>query len=255
MSSSISTLAGLSSSKRRATGRGWRVVEAQHKVSTAKLTDTAAAQRVLEELIEASKPNVPPECSHLNFLLSTPFRYGAPYPRGSRFRRAGRTLGVFYASENVDTAVAELCFARLLFFADSPDTKWPADAGEFTAFAVEYATANAIDLTRAPFDARADVWMHLTQYDECQELADLARTEGIDLIRYASVRDPQHKLNLALLHCSVFAYAEPVDRQTWRIMFGSNGARALCEMPKGRIDFDRKAFEPDPRIATMIWDR
>jgi hypothetical protein len=255
MSLAISTPGELSFSKRRATGRGWRIVEAQHKISTVKLTDNAAEQSVLESLIEQTKPNVPPECLHLNFLLSTPFRYGAPYPDGSRFRRAGRTPGVFYASENVDTAIAELCFGRLLFFADSPDTNWPADAGEFTAFAVEYATPNAIDLTRAPFDTRTNLWMHLSRYDECQRLADMARQEGIDLIRYASIRDPEHKLNLAILHCSVFARAEPVDRQTWRILFGSNGARALCEMPEETIDFDRKSFEPDPRILNLRWER
>jgi len=255
MSSSISTRDELLFSRRRAVGRGWRVVEAQHKVSTAKLTDTGAEQSVLEDLIEETKPNIPAECKHLNFLLSTPFRYGSPYPNGSRFRKAGHTPGVFYSSENVDTAIAELCFGRLMFFADSSATKWPPDAGEFTAFAVEYATENAIDLTLAPFDNRADVWMDLIHYDKCQEMADVARSNGIDLIRYASVRDPQHKLNLAILDCGAFARSEPVDRQTWRILFGSNGARALCEMPKGTVDFDRNAFLPDPRIVAMQWDR
>ena len=104
MPSNISTPEELSSSARPAAGRCWRVVEAQHVISTAKLTDTAAEQRVLEERIEKSKPQIPPECRHLNFLLSTPFRYGAPYPRGSRFRRAGHTLGVFYGAESADTA-------------------------------------------------------------------------------------------------------------------------------------------------------
>ena len=255
MSSPISTPAGLSSNRRSAVGRGWRIVEAQHVVSTAKLTDSAAEQRLLEELIEETKPNIPLECRHLNFLLATPFRYGAPYPVGSRFRKAGMTPGVFYGAENPDTAIAELCFNRLLFFADSPGTKWPSDAGEFTAFAFEYATANAIDLTRAPFDDLANLWMHLTRYDECQALAELAREGAIDLIRYASVRDPRHKLNLALLDCRVFARAEPVDRQTWRILFGGNGVRALCEMPRETLDFGRDVFLPDPRIAIMQWDR
>jgi hypothetical protein len=162
---------------------------------------------------------------------------------------------VFYAAENVDTAIAEMCFWRLLFYAESPDTKWPGDAGEFTAFSVDYATEKAIDLMLAPFADRAALWMHLTRYDECQELADMARGIGIDLIRYASVRDPQHKPNLALLGCAAFARREPVERQSWRILLGSNGARALCEMPDVSIDFDRGAFLPDPRIETMRWDR
>jgi RES domain len=255
MSSPISTRGELSRSRRRAAGRGWRVVEGQHKVSTAKLTDTRVEQERLEALIEGTKPAIPAECRHLSFLLATPFRYGAPYPRGSRFRRAGYTPGVFYACENVDTAVAEICFGRLLFFADSPDTRWPKEAGEFTAFAAAYATESAIDLTLAPFDDRSAMWMDLTDYTGCQNLAETARESGIDLIRYASVRDPQHKLSLAILHCRVFARAEPVEYQTWRILLGSNGARAICETPREWIDFDRNAFLPDPRIAAMRWDR
>ena len=75
---------------------------------------------MLERLIDRTKPPVPPECRHLDFLLSTPFRYGAVYPTGSRFRRAGMTEGVFYAAETSVTAVAEMTFYRLLFFAESP---------------------------------------------------------------------------------------------------------------------------------------
>jgi len=255
MSSVISTPAELSSNARPATGRSWRIVEAQHRISTAKLTDTELEQNFLEDLIEESKPNIPPECQHLDFLLATPFRYGAPYPKGSRFRKAGQTPGVFYSSENVQTAIAELSFHRLLFFAESPATKWPTNAGEFTAFAVEYAAANSIDLTRAPFDNRTTKWMHPTRYDECQELAELARSAEIEVIKYASVRDPRNRLNTALLTCRAFAQTKPGDRQTWRILLGSNGARALCEMPRETIDFDRTAFHNDPRIKAMRWDR
>src|SRR6202043_3782490 len=108
MSSPISTPAELSSNCHATVGRCWRVVEAQNQISTTKLTDTAAEQHALELLIEETKPPIPPECRHLNFLLSTPFRYGAPYPRGSRFRKAGATSGVFYGSEESHTAIAEL---------------------------------------------------------------------------------------------------------------------------------------------------
>jgi len=62
-------------------------VEAQHIVSTMALVDTIAEQHLLEDLLERSKPLVPPECRDLHDLLAIPFRYGAPYP-------AGRTSGV-----------------------------------------------------------------------------------------------------------------------------------------------------------------
>src|SRR5215467_9034890 len=187
MSSIISTRDELSSNRKRAVGRCWRVVEAQNQISTTKLTDTRSEQRALELLIEETKPPFPSECRYLNFLLSTPFRYGAAYPRGSRFRRAGFTPGVFYASERVETAIAELCFLRLLFFSESPDTKWPANAGEYTAFAADYATARSVDLTLPPFDSRATIWMHPIDYEPCQTLAEMARDADVELIRYASV--------------------------------------------------------------------
>jgi hypothetical protein len=58
-----------------------------------------------------------------------------------------------------------------------------------------------------------------------------------------------------MLRCSVFTRSEPIDRQSWHILLGRNGVRSLCEMPSLSIDFDRKAFLPDPRIAGMRWDR
>ena len=91
-----------------------------------KLVDTLADQEIFEALIEATKPAVPPNAEGLHYLLSTPFRY-APYPNGSRFRRAGLTPGVYYAAEEQRTAAAETAFYRLLFFAESPDTPWPAE--------------------------------------------------------------------------------------------------------------------------------
>jgi hypothetical protein len=91
----------------------WRLVEAQYHVSTLKLVDSVAEQELIENLIEMTKPPLPLECRDLHYLLSTPFRYGAVYPNGSRFRRAGMTEGVFYASETPQTAVAEMTFYRL----------------------------------------------------------------------------------------------------------------------------------------------
>lgn len=170
MSSPTWTPGALSSEFRPFAGRCWRIVEAQHRVSTLKLTDTLAEQALLEDLIEATKPPVPPECRHLDFLIATPFRYGAEYPQGSRFRRAGRTPGVFYASEAVATAVAETAFYRLLFFAESPATPLPGGASEYTAFAVEIATGRLLDLTEPPFARDAAAWSAPDAYERCQVL-------------------------------------------------------------------------------------
>ena len=226
MSSRTWTAAALSSEARPASGRCWRLVEAQHLVSTARLTDTRVEQERLEQLIEQTKPMIPPECRHLHFLLATPFRYGAPYPRGSRFRRAGLTPGVFYASALAQTAAIETAFHRLLFFAESPATPWPANAGPHTAFRVGYATRRAIDLTRAPFAARRRAWRQVTDYSACQAMAESARAQGIDVITYESVRDPGRGLNVAILACRAFAQRAPAARANPGACISAQPARA-----------------------------
>ena len=230
-------------------GRCWRLVEAQHVASTMKLVDTLAEQDLLERLLEERKPPVPPECRDLHYLLSTPFRYGAPYPHGSRFRRAGLTPGVFYASLTVTTAVAEMAFARLLFFAESPGTPWPVNASEHTAFSAGFKTSTGLDLTEPPFAQDAAHWEHPSDYSACQALADAARGAGVHALRYGSVRDPGSGRNVALLTCAAFSSRAPLERQTWRVYLDDAGVRAMCDFPPQRLAFPRATFSADPRIA------
>src|SRR5687767_8539412 len=136
------------------------------------LVDTLEEQVLLEHLLDESKPSIPAECRHLHYLLFTPFRYGAIYPTGSRFRRPGITAGVFYASQQEATAVAELAFRRLLFYSESPATPWPANAAEYTAFSVSYSARKGIDLTRPPFDRDEEKWRDPVDYSHCHDLAD-----------------------------------------------------------------------------------
>ena len=255
MSSSTSTPAALLSDARALAGICWRLVEAQHHVSTLKLVDSISEQELLELIIEETKPPLPPECRGLHYLLSTPFRYGSVYPKGSRFRPAGMTEGVFYGSETPHTAVAEMAFYRLLFFAVYLNTPWPTNPADYTAFSIEYRTKQAIDLTKGEYDAERTKWMHLTDYSHCQTLAEAARVAKIQVIRYASVRDPGRGMNLALLTCRAFLHPEPIDQQTWHIHISNTGAQAICEFPKSGITFDRDSFAADPRIARLRWHR
>jgi hypothetical protein len=252
MSLPIWTPAALSSEARSIHGAFWRLVEAQHRISTMKLVDTVEEQALLENLLEDTKPAFPPECAGLDYLLKTPFRYGPAYPHGSRFRRAGRTPGVFYAAEQVETAVAELCFYRLLFFAESPDTPFPANAAEYSGFSAGIATSAALDLTRPPLDADRQAWEHPTDYQACQALADTARAAGLQAILYRSVRDPRRGMNLALLSPSAFSAREPLERQTWRIRLSSAGVQAIRDFPVARLGFALSDFDTDPRIASRL---
>ena len=230
----------------------WRLVEAQHRVSTLKLTDTLDEQALLEAMLDETKSTLPPECAGLDYLLAAPFRY-APYPTGSRFRRAGRTEGVFYAAEKVETALAETAFYRLLFFSESPATPFPDAPTDFSAFSVPVKTSCALNLTDGHF---SDAGLtDLTNYSASQALADEARRANIDLLRYASVRDPLQGKNVALLSPKAFAAKTPKQRQTWRIKLGRTGISALCEFPQLRLSFTPEHFLADPRLANFRWDR
>ena len=103
----------LRSEQKSITKTYWRCVEAQHVVSTLQLVATLEEQHLLEDILEETKPPVPPECEGLHYLYMTPFRYGL-YPNGSRFRKAGRTPGVYYVSEEPRTAIIETAFHLLL---------------------------------------------------------------------------------------------------------------------------------------------
>jgi hypothetical protein len=255
MSLPIWTPAALSSELKPHESDCWRLVEAQYRVSTLKLTDTLAEQALLEELLEATKPRLPPEAKALHYLMAAPFRYGAVYPRGSRFRRAGRTLGVFYGAERPRTAVAEMAFYRLLFYAESPETPWPTNPAEYTAFNAPTRSAKALDLSVSPLDRDQAFWTDLQNYAPCQTLADRARSAGVELIRYRSVRDPGRGCALALLTPAAFVAAEPTTFQTWRIRVGAFGAQAIREFPPERYEFPPATFAADHRLDGMVWAR
>ena len=246
------TPAALSSSARPYSGTAWRLVEAQHRVSTLRLVENLAEQQLLEEILDESKLVVPAECQGLDYLLSTPFRYGAAYPHGSRFRRAGRTLGVFYAAENIETAIAELAFYRVLFFAESPGTDVPEGAADYTAFSVELDADRMLDLTVDPLSADSAFWSELVDYAACQALADAARDAGVAILRYQSVRDPARGANLAVLSCRAFTRPAPLSRQTWKIRLGRGRVQALCDYPVASLEFAVADFAVDPRLSRLL---
>jgi hypothetical protein len=240
----------------------WRLVDVQSHVSTRKLVDNLAEQDILEGLVEAIAPAVPSECQDLAEVISRPFRY-APYPKGSRFRRAGLTPGVYYATEQPRTAAAEMAFYKLLFFAESPDTPWPANPVQCSGFSVTVLSPRSLDLTKPPFDADRSIWCHPFKYEPCQALAEVAREAGAEILRYESARDPERGgVCVAVLSCTVFSVGFPLplpgfpqEYQSWRIGVGHSGAYAIREFPGARIEFDRNAFAADPRIAAMRWER
>jgi RES domain-containing protein len=215
----------------------WRVVEAQHRVPTMRLVDTLDEQRTLEDLLEASKPPMPADAAKLHYLLATPFRYPAPPPAGSRFRGIG-DAGVWYGADVVETALAEVAYWRLRFLADSPATPDLLPVPH-TAFRASVAGA-AIVLSQPPFDRQRRQWEDPVSYEATQALARVAREAGVALIRYRSVRDPEHRIAFAVLTPKAFRKSAPLEQHTWLIKVGR--LQVLAEADLGR---ERLAFSPE----------
>jgi hypothetical protein len=187
----------------------WRGVEAQHVVSTMRLADNAAEQRLLEELLEKSKPPLPAGAERHHYLVFTPFRYRSPV--ATRFRRP-HDPGVWYGAEELRTACAEVAYWKWRFLMDSEALARTALHTEHTFFKAR-SRGPCIDLTAAPWKAATRAWTHKSDFGECQALAAAARGRGLGWIRYAAVR--AEGVCGAVLKPEALSLVEPLVQQTW----------------------------------------
>ena len=212
MSSSTWTPRAVASESRACEVALWRAVEAQHVVATRALVDSLAEQELLESVLEASKPPVPAACKGLDYLIHTPFRYPPP-TGGSRFRGIGDP-GVWYGAEAVRTSCAEIGYWRWRFVTDSHGLS-RLDGVPHTVFQA-VARGKAVDLRAEPFLRDAKLWASPGDYGACHALARTARAAETQVIRYASVRDPEHGGCGAVLDCRAFSGTGGIrQRQSW----------------------------------------
>jgi len=193
-------------------GKGWRAVEAQHLVSTLRLTgNDPVRQDLLERILEESKPPLPEHTAGLHYLLATPFRY-PPSRSGSRFR-AWPEPGVLYAAEHRRTACAELGYWRWRFVQDSAGlSEIPAAAQTVFQLGV---TGVGIDLRKEPLVRWHTNWTDPVSYSQTQRLAKDVRNQNVFWIAYESVRDPEHGLCYAVLDPRALRPRQPLARETW----------------------------------------
>jgi len=221
----------------------WRIVEAQHRISTNRLAAGADDQALLETLVERVKPALPRAARGLHYLLSTPFRYG--HSRASRFRRANEKPGVFYASETLATAVAEAAWWRLRFLSRSPGVEPPHSTIEHTAFTVSVNSARALDLTAAPFAKAGPLWMAVDDYLPCQRFATAARAIDAQLIRYRSVREAEHRANVAVLDPAALVGKSLRIEGTWHFRVEGGMLTAFAAFPSTeRYGFTTRVQHP-----------
>ncbi|MCA9320347.1 MAG: RES family NAD+ phosphorylase [Salinibacterium sp.] len=199
--------------------RPWRMVEAQHHISTLALVDDVQEQAVLEDLLEAVKPPLPSDggFERLHYLLATPFRY-PPLRYGSRFgTRAER--GIWYGALEERTSMAEVAYYRLLFLEGSTE-----DLGimrtEHSLFQAQVRTDQGIDLCRPPFDRQKSALASPTSHVASQRLGRTLREGGIEAFVYPSARDREGGACLGVFDPRAFARKSPIQRviPTWRCL-------------------------------------
>jgi hypothetical protein len=233
MPSTIWTACAGGSEPRRLEVDAWRVVEAQHLISTRKLVSSDAEQVLLEQLIDGVKPPEP-SGGRLHYLLFTPFRY-PPLRHGSRFGRRWER-GLWYGSERLSTAFAEVAYYRLLFL-DGTSAAIEPLVTPLTAFRAALRTPHGEDLTRAPFSAHTAAVSDPGSYAASQPLGTAMREAGIHAFRFTSARDPAGGVNVAAFEPAVFGRRQPRTLQTWH----STATRAQVELQR-RDYFERASF-------------
>ncbi|MEO8575742.1 MAG: RES family NAD+ phosphorylase [Gemmatimonadales bacterium] len=233
MSSSIWTRCAGGSEIRPLHRSPWRVVEAQHQVSTRKLVDSNDEQELLEEMIERVKP---PDITggKLHYLLFTPFRY-PPLPHGSRFGTR-RERGIWYGSEDRRTAFAEIAYYRLLFL-EGTQASLGTLTTALTAFTARVRTPRGVDLDSTPFDDHRRGIASPTSYISSQALGAAMRSAGVEAFRYPSARDAEGGVNVAAFVPAVFGNAKPKTFETWHCA----ASRDLAEVAQGDY-FKRDSF-------------
>lgn len=169
--------------------KAFRMVETQHIAATMRLVDSAEEQSLLEQMLENSKPPLPPHAEGLHYLLAAPFRYLPPL--GSRFRRAN-TSGIWYGADDRFCACAEIAYWRQRFVLDSAGLLKEKLSTEHSMYEA-HVSGLAIDLTSAPWSQAEHQWLHSSDYTETQRLGQAVRDHGlVAWIRYGSVRAPGH---------------------------------------------------------------
>jgi hypothetical protein len=215
-----------------------RIVEAQHRISTNRLAASTADQQLLETLADEVKPLVPESARNLPWLLASPFRYGLGRP--SRFRAADVRPGIFYASEDIETAVTEAAYWRLMAFSRSPGFQRPRTPTPMSAFSVIVQTSAALDLLTGSLAARERQWTHPTDYSATQNLAANARLAGIQVIRTRSARR-RGGVNVAVLDpATLIPPAKP--HSSWAFLATAEGLIATQEMSAKAMRFTADQF-------------
>ena len=197
------------------------------------LVDTIDEQLILEQLIESSKPPVPESKKKktYHYLIQTAFRY-PPLEHGSRFG-VNTEPGIFYASLDIQTALAETAFYRRLFWQgmeSPPPGKRIVTA--HTSFEVTLSTKLAIRLEGRPFSRHQTLLTHTADYQATQKLGALMREAGVEAFTFQSARE--QGLNVGIFIIDAIINKAPKHLQQWACTTMETGVTFINQNEPGR---------------------
>jgi len=193
----------------------FRIVESQERIATMSLVDTTEEQMLLEMLLDDNKPPLTDEVNNArHYLITTPFRY-PPLPHGSRFGLRTRP-GLFYASQDTKTTLAECAYYRFVFWqgmAEPPPVQ--RIMTEHTTFAVTVETDLGIALEKEPFSDFENEISSPTQYQSSQALGEDMRNAKVEAFTYYSARNTQQGINVGIYTANAIKSKRPLRQQLW----------------------------------------
>ena len=192
----------------------FRIIESQEKVATMTLVDTVEEQMLLETILDNSKPVASNTSHNHHYLITTPFRY-PPLRHGSRF--STRSLpGLFYASLETQTTLAECAYYRFVFWHGmAVEPPMQRLITEHTTFAVTVKTEQGLVLDEEPFKAYSNEISHPARYEASQAMGEAMRNAGIEAFTFLSARDVQQGINIGIFTTNAIQSKKPLRQQLW----------------------------------------
>lgn len=193
--------------------QAFRLVETQEFAATTNLVDDLDEQYLLEQMLDQVKPAYRANTEHMHYLLKTPFRY-PPLQHGSRF--GSRLLpSFFYASEQVETTLAEVAYYRFVFLSHMQQAYAQAIHSQHWMFTVQVQGQNCADLTKSEYEVFQIQLQDPQYYAFSQQVGKwLTQAQQVDVIRYFSARQAGGT-NLAVYQPHAIVSKQPENTKNW----------------------------------------
>ncbi len=225
----------------------FRIVESQEQVATMSLVDNSSEQSILEDLLEARKPQLTASSRGYHYLIKTPFRY-PPLRYGSRFGKTAEP-GLFYASLQLKTALSECAYYRLVFLEGMQFLPEKHIVTEHTTFKVNIDTDKGLALEKMPFAQFTNHISDPVNYIISQQLGTDMRASEIVAFTYNSARDQENGINTGIFKIHTIKSKKPYGYQEWICSTEYSGVTFVNKLERTtRYRFNLEEFKIDDKL-------